>query len=267
MKIGKTYLFLIVAAGCILTALLFLKLRNPEKTSRNVSELLKKQPLNHLGIIMDGNRRWAKQHGYKPWIGHQKGVEPLKEAISFCLEHNIKYLTLYTLSLENLKRPQEELNYLFDVLAKDLASKELDDLFKNGIRVRFIGDRSLFPQQLVPIINDIEQKTAGNTKLNLSLLFCYGGQQELIAAAQKLGQTKATQVSRDNFIASLWSGELPAIDLVIRTAGDHRLSNFMPFQAAYSELYFTPVLWPDFTKEHLADAILFFLKSKRNFGA
>jgi undecaprenyl diphosphate synthase len=271
MPTHKIILLLILCGivGALLITRFITRSKIETKSREPIAERLQKQPINHLGIIMDGNRRWAQKQGLKPWLGHKEGVNPIKETISFCLEHKIKDLTLYTLSLENLKRPQEELTYLFDVLAKELASKELDDLFKNGIRVRFIGDRALFPSQLVPIINDIEKKTELNNKLNLNLLFCYGGQQELAAAAQKCCQTyhSSNPLSTAEFKSCLWSAELPPLDLVIRTAGDQRLSNFLPVQSAYSELYFISIFWPDLTKEHLIDAALFFLKSKRNFGA
>lgn len=240
------------------------------------SELLKEQltahPLHHLGIIMDGNRRWAKKHGFKPWIGHKEGVKSVKAAIEFSLEFGIKELTLYVLSLENLKRPEEELAYLFDILAPELAGKEFDELFKQGIHVRFIGDRTKFPAQLVPIITDIEKKTATHDKLFLNLLFCYGGQQELVAAAQKIctlcAEKKITPESIDKeiWMQALWSGALPPLDLIIRTAGDQRLSNYLPVQSAYADLYFTSTLWPDLTKEELFEAVKFFLKAKHTLG-
>lgn len=239
----------------------------PIMSDAEILKRLQKKPLNHLGIIMDGNRRWAKQHGYKPWIGHRQGVEPVKEAMSFCKEHGIQHLTLYVFSLENFNRPQEELSYLFDILAQEIASKEMENLFKENVRVRFIGDRSLFPQQLVPIIADIEQKTAAHSGLYVNLLFCYGGQQEIAAAARAAALEKNSAISHfADFKKYMWSAEVPGIDLIIRTAGDQRLSNFLPMQSAYSELYFTPCFWPELTKEDLKDAVIFFVSSKRNFG-
>jgi len=239
---------------------------NPE-----LSALLAEKPIKHLGIIMDGNRRWAKKKGLQAWIGHKEGVNPVKETINFCLEHQIQHLTLYVFSLENFKRPAEELNYLFDVLAQEVASKEFTELMEKGIHVSFIGARNLFPPQLVPIILDMEQKTATNTKLHLNLLFCYGGHQEILAAAQQLCQqvkegTGKVPATFDDFKQALWSHNLPPLDLIIRTAGDQRLSNYLPIQSAYSELYFVTCYWPDLTRKELDDAGLFFSKSKRNFG-
>jgi len=241
--------------------------------SEQLKELLQTKPIHHIGIIMDGNRRWAKKHGLKPWIGHKEGVNPVKETITFCMEYGIKHLTLYVFSLENFSRPQAELSYLFDTLAQEIAHKEMDELFAKGIRVRFIGDATQFPPQLISIIKDTEQKTAQNSSLYLNLLFCYGGQQELTAAAHKLCEHYATNTSKKRSITKeilqsyLWSAELPAIDLIIRTAGDQRLSNFLPFQSAYSELYFLRCYWPELTQEHLIEAVHSFVNTKRNFGA
>ncbi len=264
-KIIIPLLFLLTAFG-----IWFFMRKQQAPSSEALKQQLVLKPLNHLGIIMDGNRRWAKKHGFKPWIGHKEGVNSVKTAIEFCLEFEIKQLTLYVLSLENLKRPQEELAYLFDILAPELAGKEFDELFQRGISVRFIGDRNQFPQKLVPIIADIEQKTAHNSTMYLNLLFCYGGQQELLAAAQKIcdscAHNKSQAIDKQTFMHALWSGALPPIDLIIRTAGDQRLSNYLPVQSAYADLYFTQVLWPDLTREHLFDAVQFFLRSKHNYG-
>lgn len=247
---------------------------------RKYSILLNEEPivltsgsLRHLGIIMDGNRRWAKKRGMKPWMGHKKGVEPVKEALEFCLEQRIPYLTLYVFSLENFKRPPEELEYLFNTLAQEVAKKELDDLFKKGVRVKFIGDRMRFPQSLIPIIQDIEQRTQEGSVLTLNLLFCYGGRQELIAAvraiADKIQQSELDpqNITERTIMQHLWMGDIPDPDLIIRTAGDQRLSNFLTFQSAYSELCFIPQYWPELTKKDLATIVEQFQKRKRNFGA
>lgn len=222
---------------------------------------------------MDGNRRWARKAGLAPWIGHRKGVEPVKTTISFCLKHNIPYLTLYAFSLENFKRPQKELDFLFNTLAQEIASKELNELFEQGIKVRFVGDKSLFPRQLVPIIEEIEEKTRNGTRLELIILFCYGGRQELFAAAHKLAQGvkegvfNLATVTQQDFESCLWTSNVPTPDIIIRTGGMQRLSNFLPYQAAYSELYFLTCFWPEITEEHLVDALLWFKDRPRNFGA
>ena len=230
------------------------------------------RPIQHLGIIMDGNRRWAKRNGFKPWIGHKKGVDPVKMTLEYCLEHKIPHLTLYTFSLENFNRPQQELDYLFNILAKEISQKELQDIFERGIRVRFIGDRARFPAQLIDTINDIEEKTANNTALTLNLLFCYGGQQEIVVAAQRLarrcrdGEIDPQDITPQVFQEQLWLGDGPSPDLIIRTAGDQRLSNFLTWASAYSELAFLPCFWPDLTEKLLHETISNFYTRKRTFG-
>lgn len=228
--------------------------------------------IKHLGIIMDGNRRWAKQHGMKPWLGHKQGVEPVRTSLEFCVKNEIPYLTLYVFSLENFNRPQEELSYLFDVLANQIADQELDKLFQEGIKVRFIGDRALFPEKLKPLIDDIEEKTQYGHKLTLNLLFCYGGQQEIISACRQIGQAcadgnlKPEDITPQLFEQYLWMGPLPPPDLIIRTAGDQRLSNFLTWACAYSELTFLPCFWPEITEKDLAHVITNFYNRKRTFG-
>lgn len=228
--------------------------------------------IKHLGIIMDGNRRWAKQHGYKPWIGHKKGVEPVRTTLEFCIKNNIPHLTLYVFSLENFNRPQEELSYLFDILAQQIADQELDKLFQEGIKVQFIGDKRLFPEKLKPLIADIEEKTKNGDKLTANLLFCYGGQQEILAACTDIatqcaaGTLKPEEITPGLFAKHLWSGDTPAPDLIIRTAGDQRLSNFLTWASAYSELTFLPCYWPEITHEKLADATNNYYLRKRTFG-
>lgn len=262
--------FGLVALGVVLgQVMLFVTQKPSHSISPEALKLaLQEKPLKHLGIIMDGNRRWAQSQGLKPWIGHRKGVDSIKETLQFCKEYAVPELTLYVFSLENFNRPPEELSFLFDILAQEIASHEMENLFKEGVRVRFIGDRALFPQKLVPLITDIEQKTAQHTNLTLNLLFCYGGQQEMAAAARAItARTSAEEFANwEQFKKYLWSAELPNIDLVIRTAGDQRLSNFLPMQSAYSELYFTPCLWPEMRKEDLMQAAEFFVNCKRNFG-
>lgn len=254
-----------IIVGCIIISILTLMLPlkswfQEEPRIESLKPLLAQKPLKHLGIIMDGNRRWAKKQGLKPWIGHKEGVNPIKETLSFCQEHGIKELTLYVLSLDNLKRPQEELSYLFDVLAQEIASKEFEGLVKRGIRVRFIGDRTKFPAQLVPLIEDIEAQSAANQHVNLNLLFCYGGTYEIEAAAAACGGDP------EKFQASLWSRDIPPLDLIIRTGGCKRLSNYLPIQSTYAELYFSDRLWPELTKKDLHEAVRFFVEAKRNFG-
>jgi undecaprenyl diphosphate synthase len=222
---------------------------------------------------MDGNRRWAREHGYQPWVGHQKGTEPVREAIELCVAEHIPYLTLYAFSLENFKRPQEELHYLLDVIAKELFEKELDSLIEQGVRVQFIGDESKFPDHLRSYLDAVEARTADGQNLTLNILFCYGGRQELTAAVKTLCQRYAAgDISDDDFSPKLikqhlWTRDIPDPELVIRTGGHKRLSNFLSFQSAYSELCFMDTYWPDITKKDLKKAIKRFTKTHRKFGA
>lgn len=229
--------------------------------------------IQHLGIIMDGNRRWARQHGYKPWIGHKQGVTPVRTTLEFCLKHAIPHVTLYAFSLENFKRPQEELDYLFNLLAKELAAKELQEIFEQGIKVEFIGDSTKFPAQLRDTIHTVEEKTAHGTRLTLHILFCYGGQQEILAAVQRIahdiatGSLKPDDITADIFEQKLWLTNTPRPDLIIRTGKAKRLSNFLTYQSAYSELCFLDCYWPEITEQDLVSAVTTYEATQRNFGA
>lgn len=230
-----------------------------------------KKKLNHLACIMDGNRRWAKQRGLLGWYGHHEGVKALKTVINFCLEEGINYLSLYTFSLENFKRSDTEKRYLFSYLARQ-AKKELPLFIEKGVRVRFVGDRNYFPQSLRSMCADIERETANGQYLLLNLLFCYGGRQELVAGIKDLiRDVKAENLSEKDITEEqlndyLWMGAIPAPDLIIRTGGMQRLSNFLVYQSAYSELLFLECMWPDLSREQLEKAVSSFRKSKRNFG-
>lgn len=245
------------------------------KTSLDIptpQELEEMQPLRHLACIMDGNRRWAKERGMVPWYGHAEGVSAVQKVIKFCLEKKIKYLSLYTFSLENFRRSQEENSYLFKLMVKE-AEKGTQEFKKYGIRLRFIGDRNLFPEQLSPLLDQVEKETAHLDTLNVTFLFCYGGRQEIASAAKniahkvKLGQLQEDDITPELVSQHLWTAEIPDPDLIIRTGSFSRLSNFLIYQAAYSELYVLDCLWPDLNKEHLQDAYDAFMECKRNFGA
>ena len=228
--------------------------------------------LVHLACIMDGNRRWARKNGLAPWEGHSHGIQAAKRIIEFCLEKKIKYLTVYTLSPENFKRSAQELEYLFNLMTQE-AQKGAQEFIKHGIRVRFIGDRSLFPAGLVPLLDEIEKNTAHLDTLQVNVLFCYGARQEIAAAAKSIAQkVKDNELSPDDITpqllsAYLWNSNFPDPDLIIRTGKVSRLSNFLLYQAAYSELYMLDCFWPEVTKEHFEHAYNAFLLSKRTFGA
>lgn len=227
--------------------------------------------MQHLACIMDGNRRYALQHGWQPWIGHEKGVEAVRVALDFCLQQGISYLSLYTLSIENLKRSQAEKDFLFTLIANS-AKKHLNEALEKGIKIRFVGDRTLFPAHLMPTCDEVEHKTAHCTNLQVNFLFCYGGKQEIVHAVKeiarkvKAGQLDEHDVSEDLIAQHLWTHDTPVPDLIIRTGGQMRTSNFLLYQSAYSEYYFTDKYWPSITADDLAQACKQFIGRKRNYG-
>lgn len=220
---------------------------------------------------MDGNRRWAKERNLLPWIGHKKGVEAAQRTIDFCIDQKIPYLTLYVLSAQNLQRPEQELLFVYN-LVREFISDELDNLLKRRIAVRVVGDRTLFPDVLHDVIAILEEQTIEDPVLCVTALFCYGSQEEIVSAARAIGNSvqsgalSINDISSDLFSQFLWTAPFPPPDLIIRTGGDHRLSNFLLFQAAYSELYFTDLLWPDITQTDLQIAADYFNSCKRRFG-
>ena len=227
--------------------------------------------VKHLACIMDGNRRWAMNQGLTAFFGHRNGWDALKRVIDFCLEKKIAHLSLYTFSTENLKRSEEEKRYLFEVLAHEVF-KEFEDFKHKNVRVSFIGDRALFPDSVRPMCETIERDTAECSALQLNFLFCYGGQQEIVDAAKRIamqvacGDLQVDNITPDIFESFLWTSASPAPDLIIRTGGDNRLSNFLLFQCAYSELYFTDCLWPDIAVQNLEAAITYYDNCRKNFG-
>ena len=229
--------------------------------------------VKHLACIMDGNRRWAKKYGWLPWDGHKEGVKTAQRVINFCLDQNIPYLSLYTFSLENFNRPKDEQHFLFSVLLQQLKNRVIKDMIAQGVRVTFVGDRSRFPQQVLPVVEEIETASQAGTNLQVNLLFCYGGRQEImqgirVAVAQvRAGAIALESLDETVFENLLWSGGTPAPDIIIRTGGVQRLSNFLLFQAAYSELYFLDCFWPELSNEKLHEVIDSFKERQRNFGA
>lgn len=229
--------------------------------------------VRHIAFIMDGNRRWAKDRKLMPWDGHRSGVGPVKEAVLFCLAHGIEFLSLYAFSLENFKRSRDELLHLFDVVETGLSPRDIQELAQHGVKICFVGDRSLFPPRLVKTITAIEDATKEGTKLVVNILFCYGGHQELRNAAQRLaaavanGALRPSEITEDHFAKHLWTGNCPPPDMVVRSGGERRLSNFMPWQTAYSELFFVDTYWPAITRADFEALLVAFDRRKRNFGA
>jgi undecaprenyl diphosphate synthase len=227
--------------------------------------------MQHLAIIPDGNRRWAAQHKLESFFGHKKGLEPIRSAIKVCIKKSIKHLSFYTFSLENFKRSEHEKSYLFNLFS-DSFQTQLPELISNGVRIRFIGDRSKFPENVRNVALLTEKETEHLSTLNVNLLFCYGATAELTHAVQSIAQQVKDglllpeHITEETLRSSLWTAGIPDPDLIIRTGGLARLSNFLLFQSAYSELSFLDCFWPDVTEEKLENCIESFKQTKRNFG-
>ncbi|MEQ1706737.1 MAG: isoprenyl transferase [Terricaulis sp.] len=225
----------------------------------------------HVAIIMDGNGRWAKQRGRPRTFGHAEGVEALRRTVEAAGELGVRYLTVFGFSTENWRRPVEEVNALFDLLRLFVA-RDLDRLTAEGVRVRVIGERLGLQSDITQIIDNAEARTRRNDRLNLTIAFNYGGQDEIVRAARRacedvaVGKISSADINAERFASYLDTVDLPAPDMLIRTSGEYRLSNFMLWQAAYAELVFVDVLWPDFDKAALESAIAEFQRRERRFG-
>ncbi|MFO7817285.1 MAG: polyprenyl diphosphate synthase [Desulfovibrionales bacterium] len=225
-----------------------------------------KQPA-HLAIIMDGNGRWAKSKGLPRSEGHRAGTRAAKKIVTHCRKLNIRHLTLYTFSRENWRRPKEEVSFLFDLLRVFLKS-ELDSLLEQGIRLNVLGELEGLPRVTRAVVEQVRSKTAANSEMNLNLALNYSGRYEIIRACRKLisDGVDPREVDEDLFAEYLYTSGQPDPDLVIRTSGEKRLSNYLLFQAAYAELYFAPDLWPDFGPDELDKALEDFAHRQRRFG-
>ncbi|WP_114391777.1 isoprenyl transferase [Oleisolibacter albus] len=229
-------------------------------------------PPVHIAIIMDGNGRWAKARGLPRTAGHKKGVEAVRTALTAAQELGVRYLTLYSFSTENWSRPQDEVSALMQLLRFYLRG-EIASLHKNNVRVRIIGERSRLSADIQSMVEHAETLTAGNTGLTLVLALSYGGRPELVTATRRIAE--AVQSGRlalddidDSVVSShLFTAGIPDPDLVIRTSGEKRISNFLLWQMAYAELVFLDTLWPDFSKRDLEDAIEEFHRRDRRYGA
>lgn len=225
----------------------------------------------HVAIIMDGNGRWAKARGLPRLAGHRAGVEALRRTVRAAPELGIRWLTVYAFSSENWSRPTSEVNDLMGLL-KLFIRRDLADLHHAGVRVRVIGDRQTLQLDIRALLEEAEMLTAGNTKFNLVVAFNYGSRDEIVravrtlAAAAASGEIEPAAITAETMSAALDTSDVPDPDLVIRTSGEIRLSNFLLWQAAYSELVFLPCYWPDFSREHLAEALAQFAARERRFG-
>ncbi|HBG08652.1 MAG: di-trans,poly-cis-decaprenylcistransferase [Firmicutes bacterium] len=220
---------------------------------------------------MDGNGRWARRRALPRYFGHREGVKALKTAVRYAAERGIPTLTVYAFSTENWRRPREEVDFLLDLMYKTFA-QEIEELHKEGVRVRLVGDRTSLSQEIQAVWARAEQITAQNTRLTLNVAFNYGGRAELTRAARELasqvarGELAAEEITEERLASQLYTWPSPDPDLVIRTGGEQRLSNFLLWQAAYSELYVTDVLWPDFGEKEFEQALQDYLSRERRFG-
>ncbi|MCB4821125.1 di-trans,poly-cis-decaprenylcistransferase [Roseicella sp. GB24] len=229
-------------------------------------------PPAHVAIIMDGNRRWAEARGLPIPLGHKAGAEAVRRTIEACVEQGVGWLTLFAFSSENWLRPAEEVRALTGLLRLYLRS-EVATLAKEGIRLRVIGDRSRFGDETMREIARAESVTAHGTRLNLTVALSYGGRAEIVAAARAIaeaardGRLDPASLDEAGFGRRLFTADMPDPDLIIRTSGEQRLSNFLLWQAAYAEFVFQEVLWPDYDAEALADALREFGRRERRYGA
>ena len=225
----------------------------------------------HVAIIMDGNGRWAQQRGQPRQAGHKAGVRPVRMCIEECARNHIEALTLFAFSSENWGRPGEEVSALLSLFVEALDS-EMDDLHRNGVRIRFIGERTAFPVRLQSRLAEAEQRTAGNPGLKLQVAVSYGGRWDLVRAARAVaarcasGELRPADITEDLLAEGLQLAGLPDPDLFIRTGGERRISNFLLWNLAYTELYFCDALWPEFDADGFAQALAFFASRQRRFG-
>ncbi len=235
------------------------------------SEINEEKLPEHIAIIMDGNGRWAKKQGMLRAFGHENGAKSVKVTVETCARIGIKNLTLYAFSTENWNRPKLEIDTLMKLLVSSLR-RELKSLTDNNIRLITIGNTDKLPKSIQKELSEVITKTKDNTRMTLTIALSYGSREELISAVKKItSKVKNNIISIDAIDEAiinehLYTQNLPDVDLLIRTSGEHRISNFLLWQIAYAELYFTDVLWPDFTEEHLYEAIISYQKRERRFG-
>lgn len=238
----------------------------------NLEDKINKDNLpKHVAIIMDGNGRWAKQRGYLRALGHENGTKSVRTVVETAAKLGIKNLTLYAFSSENWNRPKLEIKVLMNILINSLQ-EELETLNSNNIRLNSIGNLTLLPKSAQKKLQEVVETTKNNSKMVLTLALSYGSRDELINMVKNISyKVKSNIISIDSINESiinqhLYTHDLPEVDLLIRTSGEHRISNFLLWQIAYSELYFTDILWPDFNEDHLYEAIISYQQRERRFG-
>jgi undecaprenyl diphosphate synthase len=237
----------------------------------SVEEIKRNSLPKHVAIIMDGNGRWASKRGLPRIVGHRKGIKPLKNIVQLCFDIGIKYLTVYCFSNENWRRPKSEVSGLMQLFFETISS-EINDLNKNGIKIVLIGNRDLIPKGVLKRFEDAEILTKNNENVILNIAFSYGSRQEIIEAVKKTcidiknDKKDIKDINEDYFSKLLFTADCPDPDLLIRTSGELRISNFLLWQIAYCELYFTKTLWPDFSNKEFLKAIWDYQQRNRRFG-
>ncbi len=246
--------------------------KNAPPSISRVKEKINPEKLpQHIAIIMDGNGRWAKEKGKFRVFGHQNGVKAVRDTVEGAAEIGVKYLTMYAFSTENWNRPQAEINALMELLVSTI-SKETATLMENDVRLNAFGDLSALPKKCYAELQEAIEKTKNNTRMTLSLALSYSAKWEMVQAMQQIaykvaaGEVQPQDISESLVNSHLATYPMPHPELMIRTSGEYRISNFLLWQLAYAELYFTPVLWPDFRREHLFEAILDYQQRERRFG-
>ena len=219
----------------------------------------------HVAIIMDGNGRWAKKRGLPRSIGHKAGTENVRKIVKYCSQIGIEYLTVYAFSTENFKRPTDEVSTLMRLLV-EYFNKETDELKANGVRLNVIGNIDSFSPVVREAINNGVEKTRECNKLVFTIALAYGARDEITNAVKKIIESGVTEITEETISKFLYTSDIPDPDLIIRTSGEQRLSNFLLYQAAYSEFYFTDCLWPDFDENELDKALSVFAMRNRRFG-
>lgn len=225
----------------------------------------------HVAIIMDGNGRWAKKQGFDRTFGHQNAINAVKSSIEACKDLGIQYLTLFAFSSENWNRPESEINFLMKLLSRTIKS-ELEELNKNEIKLNIIGERENLPGKVRKQLEQAIDQTQDNKKATLTLALSYGSKDEILHAVKniardvKSGKLEVSEIDEQIMNQNLYTADLPAVDLLIRTSGEHRISNFLLWQIAYAELFFTDTLWPDFSKEDFFQAVESYAKRERRYG-
>lgn len=233
----------------------------------NTADIVKSTNLQHIAIIMDGNRRWAKENNVPSAIGHKKGVEALKNAVKACHKFGVKYLTVYAFSTENWNRPKDEVDYLMELFALTIKN-EFKELHENNVVLNFIGDLSRLSKKLQKIFSDAVNKTKDNTGVRLQIAINYGSRDEIVNAVKRIiGENHSPEEITEELISKeLYTSSIPDPDLLIRTGGEMRISNYLLWQIAYSEFLVMKKFWPDFDEEMLSDAIREFNHRQRRYG-